>query len=25
VGVFVGDFFVWDWIGSRQDYDQKLS
>jgi hypothetical protein len=25
VGVFVGDFFVWDWIGSHQDYDQKLS
>ncbi|NBS07631.1 MAG: hypothetical protein EBS69_09695 [Verrucomicrobia bacterium] len=25
LGAFLDDLFVWDWIGSHQEYDQRLA
>jgi hypothetical protein len=25
MGAFLDDLFVWDWIGSHQKYDQRVS
>lgn len=25
LGAFLDDLFVWDWIGSHQEYDQRVS